>query len=84
MAHANDQSSWGMLLKQLGVAPKPLYRRTVTAEKLARSILSVLNSPEMPVRVREISRKMSRENGREKAVELIVERFKKLSSSFRR
>ncbi len=83
VAHANDQSSWGMLLKQAGMAPKPLYRRTVTAEKLARSILSVLDDPEMSTRVRRISRKMSREDGRRRAVELIEERFKKASGPFR-
>ncbi len=84
VAHANDQSSWGILLKQLGISPGPLCRRTVTAEKLARSIRSVLDSREMMARVREIGNKMSHENGRKRAVALIEERYKKTSGSCRR
>jgi sterol 3beta-glucosyltransferase len=75
VAHANDQESWGKLLKQSGIAPETLHRRSITAEKLARAIRRVLDTPEMTIMARAISNKMRNENGPKRAVELIQERF---------
>jgi UDP:flavonoid glycosyltransferase YjiC (YdhE family) len=66
-----------MALKQAGIAPRTLHRRSITAKKLARSIRTVLDSPDMAVRAREISEHMNRENGVKRAVELIEKRYKK-------
>ncbi len=75
VAHASDQTLWGQLLHRAGIAPKPLHRRSVTANKLARAIRNVLDSPAMAEKTKEISRKMEDENGVKRAVELIEDRF---------
>jgi len=71
VAHASDQALWGQLLHRAGIAPKPLHRRSVTANKLARAIRNVLDSPTMTGKTKEIGRKMEDENGVQQAVELI-------------
>lgn len=71
VAHASDQTRWGMVLKKAGIAPKALHRRSLTSKKLAHSIRAVLDSPEMAGKTREISEKMNREDGVERAIELI-------------
>jgi UDP:flavonoid glycosyltransferase YjiC (YdhE family) len=72
------------VLKRLGIACKRLYRRTLTAPKLARAIHSVLESSELAGRVKDAGKKMAQENGRKRAVELIEERFKKASGLSRK
>ena len=45
--HIADQGFFANELHRLGVAPKMLHRRNVTAQKLARSITAVLGDPGM-------------------------------------
>jgi UDP:flavonoid glycosyltransferase YjiC (YdhE family) len=71
VAHATDQTVWGGLLHQAGIAPKHLNRRSATAKKLARSIRTVLDSPKIREKAKEISARMKDENGVKRAVELI-------------
>jgi UDP:flavonoid glycosyltransferase YjiC (YdhE family) len=71
VAHATDQTIWGGLLHQAGIAPKHLNRRSATAKKLARSIRTVLDSPKMVEKAKEIGAKMKDEDGVKRAVELI-------------
>ena len=73
--HATDQAFWGGLLYQRGIAPRPLDRRTVSARTLAKAIRTVLDSPAMQHRAREIGTAMGRENGAAYAAALIGERF---------
>lgn len=75
VAHASDQTLWGQLMHRAGIAPKSLHRRSVTANKLARAIRNVLDSPTMTEKTKEIGRKMEDENGVTRAVELIEDRF---------
>lgn len=69
--HATDQAFWGGVLHRAGIAPPLLHRRTVTATVLARAIKTVLSSPVMGAKARAIGETMRREDGVQRAVELI-------------
>ncbi len=73
--HFGDQEFFARELQRLGVAPKVLHRRNITAAKLARAIRTVLDSPDMKKRAEELGGLMRKENGVKKAVELIANRF---------
>lgn len=75
VAHAFDQPYWGKKLYEIGVASEPLQKQTITAEKLADSILTVLKTSDLSKRAQEISQTVREENGIDKAVSLIEERF---------
>jgi UDP:flavonoid glycosyltransferase YjiC (YdhE family) len=75
VAHASDQTLWGQLLHRAGIAPKPLHRRSVTANKLARANRNVLELPTMAEKAKKTSRKKENEDGVKRAVELIENRF---------
>ena len=51
VAHHADQPYWGKRLSDLGVAPKHLHRRSLTAKRLAKRIQQVLVTPAMAARV---------------------------------
>ncbi len=69
--HIADQTFFAGELHRLGVAPEMLHRRTVTAKKLAKAIRTVLDDPAMKKRAEELSRLMQKENGVERASQLI-------------
>lgn len=66
-----DQPFWGSELRRLGIAPKPLKRLSVTAEKIAEQIRHVLETPEMKVRAEKLGDALRQENGVGRAVEFI-------------
>ena len=69
--HASDQPLWGSVLQRVGIAPKLLHRRSLTARKLAQAIKTVLNTPAMKEKAEKIGAMMQQENGVARAVELI-------------
>ena len=69
--HFGDQIFWGRELRRLGIAPRLLHRRSVTPEKLARAIRTVLDSPDMKNKAEKIGKDMKNEDGVERAVELL-------------
>jgi len=71
VAHAYDQTYWGRKLMQLGVAGKVLQRRKTTSDVLAKSIRSVLDSPQRAHNAQKAKQGMSEENGVDNAVGLI-------------
>ena len=71
VAHGTDQTLWGKILFQAGIAPKILHRRSLTAKKLAKAIKTVLATPEMATIAQSIGKNMRKENGVGRAVELI-------------
>jgi len=73
--HIADQSFFAGELRRLGVAPKMLHRRTLTAGKLAKAIRAVLDNPGMKERAEELREIMVKEHGVNKAVDLIEKRF---------
>lgn len=73
--HITDQFFWGSELKRLGVAPKSIDRRSATPTKIGRAIRRVLNDPSMQQRAIRLGKRMARENGVLKAVEIITKTF---------
>ena len=71
VAHHADQPYWGKQLSDLGVAPKHLHRRSLTAERLANRIQQVLETPAMTARAQVIGEQMETEDGLTAAVDLI-------------
>ena len=71
VAHNADQPYWGKRLSDLGVAPKHLHRRNLTAERLAKRIQKVLDTPAMKARAHVLGEQMETENGLTSAVEMI-------------
>ena len=69
--HLADQPYWGSRLRKLGVAPKILPRKQMTAKSLAGRILQVINSESMSTRAKKLGHKIETEDGLGKAVELV-------------
>ncbi len=69
--HIADQPYWGKRLFDLGVAPKSLHRRKLTAKHLARRIEQVLGTPTMAERAKTLGTQMESEDGLTTAVDLI-------------
>ena len=73
VAHMADQVFWGNKLKQLGIAPKPLYRQSITAQSLAKEIMFVLDSQNMKKKAEELGKLLRKEEGVFHAVKTIEE-----------
>lgn len=71
VAHNADQPYWGKRLSDLGVAPKHLHRRNLTAKRLAERIQKVLDTPAMKARAQVLGKQIEAEDGLTTAVELI-------------
>ena len=71
VAHNADQPYWGKRLSDLGVAPRHLHRRNLSAERLAKRIQQVLATPEMTARAQVLGKHLEAEKGLTTAVELI-------------
>lgn len=69
--HIADQFYWGKLLYDLGVAPKKLPRRKLTAKRLAQRIEQVLEIPTMAARAASLGTQMESEDGLTTAVDLV-------------
>lgn len=61
--HLGDQHFWGRELYRLGISPKPLHRRTLTADDLANSVRAVQDSPAMKKCAEEVGATMQQEDG---------------------
>lgn len=73
VANIAEQEHWGQELRRLGIAGKPLRRRSVTAKKLAVCIRAL--RPGMPAKAEAIARAMAQENGVAAAVRIINEKY---------
>ena len=71
VAHHADQPYWGKRLSDLGVAPRHLHRRNLTAKRLAKRIQQVLATPAMTARARVLGEQIEAEDGLTAAVEMI-------------
>ena len=69
--HIADQFYWGKLLYDIGIAPKSLPRRKLTAKRLAHRIEQVIETPTMAERAESIGTQMESEDGLTTAVDLI-------------
>ncbi len=74
--HFGDQPLFAYELKRIGVAPKVLHRRNITAKKLAKAIKLVIDCSEMKSKAETLSKVMKNENGISKVVQIIESHFK--------
>jgi sterol 3beta-glucosyltransferase len=63
-----DQFGWGERLHQLGVSPKPIPRKRLTAESLENATTIAVNDPGMRQKAAELGLKIRSENGLEQAI----------------
>jgi sterol 3beta-glucosyltransferase len=73
VAHISEQEHWGQELRRIGIAGKPLKRRSATAKQLAARISAL--RPAMQSRATVIARAMAQEDGVATAVRLINQKF---------
>jgi UDP:flavonoid glycosyltransferase YjiC (YdhE family) len=73
VANIAEQEHWGQELHRLGIAGKPLRRRSVTAKTLAARIRAL--RPAMQSKAAVVARAMAQEHGVANAVRIINEKF---------
>lgn len=66
-----DQPFWGKVVAQLGVAPAPIMRRKLTAERLAEAIRIATSDVRIKSRARALGEKIQAENGVKRAVQIV-------------
>lgn len=71
VAHGFDQTYWAHRLESLGLGGKALVRSSVTPYKLSEVIISTLSSTKIVSETKNISKKLSTENGLAKAISVI-------------
>lgn len=76
-----DQPFWGNRVAKLGVGPKPIPRKQLTAQALARAIQKVVTDKTISQRAMNLGSKIQAEDGVAKAVAVIqeIERYNSLS-----
>ncbi len=75
-----DQPFWGWQVYQSGAGPKPIPRKKLTADKLAKAIQKTVNDSTMRSKTAEIGNGISTEDGIAEAIK-VVERIIKLKNS---
>lgn len=75
VAHTSEQELWGRELERIGVAPKLLLRRKLTANQLAVAIKRVTGSKDFNEKANNLGMEMAKENGVATAVKLISAKF---------
>lgn len=73
--HISDQFFWAAELERLGVAPRPVKRKRLTARALAAAVRQALDDRAMTRRAGELGAAMAREDGVSQAVRLIQSRL---------
>ena len=71
MPLAIDQFFWGERIYKIGVGPKPIPQRALSAEKLANAIQESLHNNDMRVQAKTISARLNAENGIQAAVRVM-------------
>jgi sterol 3beta-glucosyltransferase len=66
-----DQFGWGRVVSNLGVGPKSIPAKKLTAEKLAAAIQIAVTDTSMQTRATEIGKKIRSEDGIANAIEII-------------
>jgi sterol 3beta-glucosyltransferase len=70
LPYGNDQFAWGLRAQELGVGPRPVPQKRLTANAFSNAILSALQ-PKVIDAARALGEKISSERGAENAVEII-------------
>jgi sterol 3beta-glucosyltransferase len=66
-----DQAFWGHRIATLGVAPKPIPRKHLTAQRLALAIEQAISDTDMRQKASDMSRKIQDERGTSNAVDVV-------------
>ncbi|MCI0475661.1 MAG: glycosyltransferase, partial [Anaerolineales bacterium] len=66
-----DQPYWGQRVHALGVGPKPILQKELTAQRLANAITRAITDEEMKQRAIALGEKIRAENGVARAVEIV-------------
>lgn len=66
-----DQPFWGRRVFELGVGPRPIPQKNLSADKLGRAIREVATNAQMQQRAEALGKKIRAENGAMQAVEVI-------------
>jgi sterol 3beta-glucosyltransferase len=69
--HMGDQPFWARRVTELGVGPRPIPRRQLTAGRLATAITSALTDTDMRARAATLGERIRTEDGVGQAVEII-------------
>ena len=75
VANISEQEHWELELRHLGIAGKPLRRRSATAAALAARLRAVLVDAAMTARARAVADAMRDEHGVDTAVALVMRTF---------
>jgi len=71
-----DQPFWARKLEVLGVAPPPIPRPELTAQRLGDAISQTVKDQDMKDRAAALGEKVRRENGVQKAVDVIEQHMR--------
>jgi UDP:flavonoid glycosyltransferase YjiC (YdhE family) len=66
-----DQPYWGQRLYEMGIGPKPIPRRKLTAENLAQHITIAVRNQTIRERAKQVGQKIRDEDGVERTVEVL-------------
>lgn len=69
--HFGDQYYWGRRIAELGVGPKPIVRKKLTAERFATALSTMLNDSGMREQASSLGAKITAEDGVTQAVQII-------------
>jgi len=69
--HFGDQAFWGQQVVGLGVGPKPIPRKRLTAKRLGAAIATAVIGENMRVHAAELGEQIRTEDGVGKAIEVI-------------
>jgi sterol 3beta-glucosyltransferase len=75
-----DQPFWGQKIADLGVGSKPIPRKKLTAESLARAIQEVITNEDIRQRAAKLGKQIQAENGIGSAVDIINQLEKRIDA----
>ena len=75
IAHISEQEHWGRELQRMGVAGRPIRRRSLTVKKLGRQLAVLQQQPAMHARAAALAQAMADNDGVAQAVRLIRQTF---------
>jgi sterol 3beta-glucosyltransferase len=67
----SDQPFWGRRVHELGVGPKPIPARKLSAERLASALVEATSSAKMRANAEEVGKRIRAEDGVSRAIEVI-------------
>ncbi|MBV7340120.1 glycosyltransferase [Chloroflexi bacterium TSY] len=77
-----DQPFWGHYIEKLGVGPRPVPHKALTASKLAAAMTQAVTDDGMRMRAEEFGTRIRAENGLQSACDIIEQKLEIISCSF--